>query len=186
MYIIYAVQHIKKKQSTMKLLAVVAAIAVPALAWMPPASCPSRFATYLLSSSRRTFIESAVVASSLSILPSSAYGLVKGNAPPSKIKPMSDKPKCTNIDECEATRETYERELAAEQEQGTPPKTTAGGTRYRDFEDGNPDKGAVKEGDEVTIYYKVLKLGKRSYDGISGEGTVVFSRGTFLQHPPPL
>ena len=36
---------------------------------------------------------------------------------------------------------------------------------------------AVKQGEEVTVYYKVLKLGKRSYDGLSGEGTVVFSRG---------
>jgi len=36
---------------------------------------------------------------------------------------------------------------------------------------------AVKDGDEVALYFKVLKLGKRSYDGLSGEGTVVFSRG---------
>ena len=35
----------------------------------------------------------------------------------------------------------------------------------------------VVNGDEVMIRYKVLKLGKRSYDGLSGEGTVIFSRG---------
>lgn len=39
----------------------------------------------------------------------------------------------------------------------------------------------MKEGDEVTLYFKVLKLGKRSYDGLSGEGTVVFSRGYGLE-----
>ena len=61
-------------------------------------------------------------------------------------------------------------------EQGPPPKVTAGGVRYLDFEDGNGPE--VKEGDDVSLYFKVLKLGKRSYDGLSGEGTVVFSRGT--------
>jgi len=39
----------------------------------------------------------------------------------------------------------------------------------------------VRDGDEVQLFYKVLKLGKRSYDGLSGEGTVVFSRGYGLE-----
>merc|ERR1712032_646385 len=39
----------------------------------------------------------------------------------------------------------------------------------------------AQEGDEVRVYFKVLKLGKRSYDGLSGEGTVVFSRGFGLE-----
>ena len=63
--------------------------------------------------------------------------------------------------------------------QGPPPKVTAKGTRYIDMDVGDETGRAVEEGDEVTVYYKVLKLGKRSYDGLSGEGTVVFSRGTF-------
>lgn len=33
----------------------------------------------------------------------------------------------------------------------------------------------------MTVFYKILKLGKRSYDGLSGEGTVVFSRGYGLE-----
>lgn len=33
----------------------------------------------------------------------------------------------------------------------------------------------------MTLTYKVLKLGKRSFDGLSGEGTVVFSRGYGLE-----
>ena len=61
--------------------------------------------------------------------------------------------------------------------QGPPPKVTQAGTRYRDIDIGDESKSPVKDGDEVRIYYKVLKLGKRSYDGLSGEGTVVFSRG---------
>jgi FKBP-type peptidyl-prolyl cis-trans isomerase len=68
-----------------------------------------------------------------------------------------------------------EQELREVQEEGPPPKTTAGGVRYRDIEDGTG--AAIKDEDEVILYYKVLKLGKRSYDGLSGEGTVVFSRG---------
>ena len=39
----------------------------------------------------------------------------------------------------------------------------------------------AKVGDQVTLSYKVLKLGKRSFDGLSGEGTVVFSRGYGLE-----
>ena len=73
--------------------------------------------------------------------------------------------------------EKREQELREKEEQGPPPKVTATGIKYRDIEDGAGDI-VVKDGDDVDIYYKVLKLGKRSYDGISGEGTVVFSRGT--------
>jgi hypothetical protein len=71
-------------------------------------------------------------------------------------------------------REQEQREI---QDEGPPPKVTAAGTKYRDIENGDELKGVVKKGDDVTIYFKVLKLGKRSYDGLSGEGTVVFSRG---------
>ena len=61
----------------------------------------------------------------------------------------------------------------------TPASVTKGGTKYRDIEEGSGD--IAKDGDDVIIYYKVLKLGKRSYDGLSGEGTVVFSRGFGLE-----
>lgn len=75
-------------------------------------------------------------------------------------------------------REQEQREI---QDEGPPPKVTAAGTKYRDIENGDELKGVVKKGDDVTIYFKVLKLGKRSYDGLSGEGTVVFSRGYGLE-----
>ena len=90
---------------------------------------------------------------------------------------MSERPKCTSIDECEALGAQREKELMAQQVQGPPASVTTKGTRYKDVEPGNVDSDPVEEGDEVTLFYKVLKLGKRSNDGISGEGTVVFSRG---------
>mmetsp|Transcript_25255 Transcript_25255/g.74255 ORF Transcript_25255/g.74255 Transcript_25255/m.74255 type:complete len:191 (-) Transcript_25255:298-870(-) len=65
-----------------------------------------------------------------------------------------------------------------------PPKVAPGGSRYRDVElspPGGENAGAAKSGDAVAVRYKVLKLGKRSYDGLSGEGTVVFSRGYGLE-----
>ena len=78
-----------------------------------------------------------------------------------------------------------EQEQRDIQDEGPPPKVTAGGTKYRDIDSGDEEQAKgeiVKEGDEVTMYYKILKLGKRSYDGLSGEGTVVFSRGECILH----
>ena len=110
------------------------------------------------------------------VQPSNA--LVKGNAPPPKKSAGGgDKPKCTNVEECQAMAEKREQELRESQEQGPPALVTSGGTRYRELEEGSGNE--VKDGDEVQVFFKVLKLGKRSYDGISGEGTVVFSRGMF-------
>jgi FKBP-type peptidyl-prolyl cis-trans isomerase len=119
-----------------------------------------------------------------------AHALVKGNAPPPRSKPPGssvDKPKCTNVEECQALaeqKEQLERQEAAASDT-LPAQTTRGGTRYKDLDLGN-DTGSgssvlVQNGDEVTLHYKVLKLGKRSYDGLSGEGTVIFSRGYGLE-----
>jgi hypothetical protein len=108
-------------------------------------------------------------------IPGPANALVKGVSPPPKKSVGDNKPKCTNVEECQDLAYQREQELREEVEQGPPPKVTASGLRYRDLEDGS---GAVlKDEDDVQLYYKVLKLGKRSYDGLSGEGTVVFSRG---------
>eukprot|EP00546_Thalassionema_frauenfeldii_P002666 CAMPEP_0178933978 /NCGR_PEP_ID=MMETSP0786-20121207/23607_1 /TAXON_ID=186022 /ORGANISM="Thalassionema frauenfeldii, Strain CCMP 1798" /LENGTH=273 /DNA_ID=CAMNT_0020611709 /DNA_START=221 /DNA_END=1042 /DNA_ORIENTATION=- len=116
-----------------------------------------------------------------------AQALVKGNAPPPKQKKgggdnNNNRPKCTNVDECQAIAERKEEELKEERElNSTPASVTKKGTKYRDLEMGDADKGIVEDGNEVTLFFKVLKLGKRSYDGISGEGTVVFSRGYGLE-----
>ena len=113
-----------------------------------------------------------------------ANALVKGNAPPSSMKPAgSTKLKCTNVEECQALAEIkQEEEREAAEASRVPVKKTKGGVIYRDevLVEGEPEL-AAKDGDDVTLYYKVLKLGKRSYDGLSGEGTVVFSRGYGLE-----
>jgi hypothetical protein len=115
--------------------------------------------------------------------PSTANALVKGVAPPPRSKPPSEKRKCSNVEECQAQADTAiqkQREEDMAQAAAIPTSVTAGGTRYRDMEEGSGSITA-KDGEEVTVYYKVLKLGKRSYDGLSGEGTVVFSRGYGLE-----
>ncbi|CAB9528526.1 expressed unknown protein [Seminavis robusta] len=129
--------------------------------------------------SRRQILTTAI-ASAVTLSAESASALVKGVAPPSSMKPSSGKPKCTNVEECQAMAERKEQE-ERETAEGSrvPAKKTPGGVIYRDEQEGNG--GVVKDGDEVTLYYKVLKLGKRSYDGLSGEGTVVFSRGYGLE-----
>lgn len=124
---------------------------------------------------RRVFLGSVI------LVASPANALVKGNAPPPKaLSSVTDKPKCTNVEECQAaaaTREQAERELTAAS--GVSYKVAPGGVKYVEIKDGNGS--TVRDGDEVELFYKVLKLGKRSYDGISGEGTVVFSRGYGLE-----
>ena len=121
-------------------------------------------------------------------LPSPSNALVKGVAPPPK-KSVGDKPKCTNVEECQAMADKRADEEREKEASGPPPLVTKTGIKYRDIEggtttldaDGNDTSLAVREGDDVDVYFKVLKLGKRSYDGLSGEGTVVFSRGYGLE-----
>lgn len=145
----------------------------------------------------------AVTSSIIVKTPQAADALVKGVAPPPPKKRGgstagggggSGGEKCTNVEECQALAEKREAELREKEEAGPPPSVTKGGVRYRDVDaDGNPivavlsdssgddSSAAAKDGDEVDVHFKVLKLGKRSYDGLSGEGTVVFSRGYGLE-----
>jgi hypothetical protein len=119
--------------------------------------------------------------------PEKAHALVKGNAPPPKKVSSAEERKCRNVEECQ---EMAERLAKIQEEEAkanmTPASVTSRGTRYRDVMEATPsDNGSslqlAKQGDQATIYFKVLKLGKRSYDGLSGEGTVVFSRGYGLE-----
>uniref|UniRef100_A0A7S2EUH9 peptidylprolyl isomerase n=1 Tax=Trieres chinensis TaxID=1514140 RepID=A0A7S2EUH9_TRICV len=133
-------------------------------------------------SSRRSFL-GAAAAIALAFPPADpALALVKGNAPPPP-KAKSDR-KCSNVEECQ---EQAER-LAKQQEEearanAVPLSVTPSGTRYKEMEPSPLGDSAplASKGDTVDVYYKVLKLGKRSYDGISGEATVVFSRGYGLE-----
>ena len=143
--------------------------------------------------SRRSVLQSAVPSVlALAALSTPAHALVKGNAPPPKSSPpgSSSEKKCRNVEECQEQAERAAR-LKAEEEAAaaTPPRVAPGGSRYKDMVEGAPAVGAAgsseaarvaKAGDRVEIRYKILKLGKRSYDGLSGEGTVVFSRGKFV------
>jgi hypothetical protein len=113
--------------------------------------------------------------------PFPAHALVKGVAPPPRSKPSGDKPKCTNVEECQAAADLkIQKQREEDIANPIPTSVTPGGTRYRDMEEGSGSLTAA-DGNEVTVYYKVLKLGKRAYDGLSGEGTVVFSRGYGLE-----
>jgi hypothetical protein len=127
---------------------------------------------------RLAFIQSATAAVALStIQPQPADALVKGNAPPPK-KSVSDERKCRNVEECQEQAEVAASKAQEEARANmVPASVTSKGTRYTDLVDAKKGSPVAKVGDQATIYYKVLKLGKRSYDGLSGEGTVVFSRG---------
>mmetsp|Transcript_5664 Transcript_5664/g.8218 ORF Transcript_5664/g.8218 Transcript_5664/m.8218 type:complete len:312 (+) Transcript_5664:104-1039(+) len=138
--------------------------------------------------SRATFLTTTLTSSAAlwinSAQPSNA--LVKGNAPPPKKS--SAERTCRNVEECQEQAERAEALKAqqdAERAAANPPKLTSRGTKFLDVvEEGatttTSDKVA-KDGDSVEVHYKVLKLGKRSFDGLSGEGTVVFSRGYALE-----
>jgi len=56
-----------------------------------------------------------------------------------------------------------------------------GGTKFLDVEGPGNSNKVAEAGDSVDMHYRVLKIGKRSYDGLSGEGTVVFPRGYALE-----
>jgi len=128
------------------------------------------------------------MAAMVAIAPAPSNALVKGVAPPPK-KSVGNKLKCTNVEECQALADERTDEERVKEESGPPPLVTKGGTKYRDIEvgtttlddEGNDTSLAAREGDDVDVYFKVLKIGKRSFDGISGEGTVVFSRGYGLE-----
>jgi len=135
-----------------------------------------------------------VAAATLST-PLASHALVKGNAPPPKSSPpgSSSEKKCRNVEECQEQAERLaQQKLEEEMANATPPKVAPGGSRYKDIvevgaggssegEEGSTGSGirVAKAGETVELRYKVLKLGKRSYDGLSGEGTVVFSRGEY-------
>ena len=103
--------------------------------------------------------------------PSPAYALIKGSAPPPKMAPKERK--CKSIDECEALGE--KERLAAEANARTDFERTVGGDRYRDIATG--EGKAVAQGDAVDIRYRVMRLGTKARDGLSGEGQTIFSLG---------
>ncbi len=132
-----------------------------------------RHVTHAATSSAAAVFAAAALAP-LALAPRPAAALIKGSTPPPSMK--AKKGKCSNIDECEAMRAEREAELEAESgAASTSFERTAGGDRYRDLDVGAG--AAVKEGDAIDVRYRVMRLGTRARDGLSGEGQVIFSLG---------
>lgn len=105
------------------------------------------------------------------LVPVPARALVKGSTPPKK-KSTVEKRTCKSVDECEEIGELREAETFQKE---LPFETTKDGVRYRDVEEGAAP--AVAKGDIVNVKYRVMRLGKRSSDNLSGEASPVFSLG---------
>ena len=117
-------------------------------------------------------VAAALPAYALCGLPHRAAALVKGSAPPPKLAGPKER-KCKSIDECEALGEA---ERAAKDEGADVSiERTVGGDRYRDISVG--DGTSAKAGDYVELRYRVMRLGTKARDGLSGEGQTIFSLG---------
>lgn len=105
------------------------------------------------------------------------HALVKGSSPPPS-KSSGYSRKCKTIDECEEIGRKKEEALfdTPQDEQSVIFKTSSG-DEYRDIVVGSSSSSDVKLGSEVQLKYRVLRLGKRSSDGLSGEASPVFSKG---------
>ena len=108
-------------------------------------------------------------------------GLIRANAPPPLLRALSH----TFVRGRSQSEQAYRRDDEQDEQakaSAVPAKTAPGGSKYRETEEATDESSPVaKTGDAVSVYYKVLKLGKRSYDGLSGEATVVFSCGYGLE-----
>ncbi|CAJ1405417.1 unnamed protein product [Effrenium voratum] len=113
-----------------------------------------------------------------------AQALVKGNAPPKDyglgkgLKTIGPAD-CRSRVECEELGRQREEEQYGEGGAAKERtfKVTKSGARYKDMKPGNEKDGVAKAGDDLKIKYRVMRSGKRSYDGLSGEATTLFSLG---------
>jgi len=122
---------------------------------------------------RRDVIATAAAVAATAVLggPSPASALIKGSAPPPKMAVKERK--CKSIDECEAVGEKAKQEASANER--TDLERTKGGDRYRDLTSG--DGKSVSMGDTIEFRYRVMRLGTKARDGLSGEGQTIFSYG---------
>ena len=144
--------------------AVMRALGIAYAAAVASALAPQRLAR------RRQLIGGAC---STLLAPTLANALVKGSAPPPKAS-RGEKRTCKTIDECEEVGR--QRAAAAFDAQNDQPfYTTKDGVRWRDVREGSG--GEVGRGDGVLLKYRVMRLGKRATDNLSGEASPVFSLG---------
>lgn len=116
----------------------------------------------------------ALVVTAIMTPPDAASALVKGSAPPKAGGPKRQRSSCSSIDECQALGDTKAETLFAEIDPASIQRTSAG-DRFVDLEVGT---GKVAgEGSTAQIRYRVLRLGKRARDGLSGEASPIFSLG---------
>ena len=108
----------------------------------------------------------ALSASLASQLASPAAALIKGSTPPAQGSRPKER-KCTNIDECEALAAKREQEITAASGSEQAYDRTVGGDRYRNQVEGSGASASLN--DSVSFRYRVMRLGKRSSDGLSGE-----------------
>jgi len=110
-----------------------------------------------------------------------ARALVKGNVPPAdyglgkglnKAGPLD----CRSRTECEEMGLEREKAKYGEGKEKTY-KLTPSKARYKDMKVGDESEGVAKVGDDLKIRYRVMRSGKRSYDGLSGEASTLFSLG---------
>ena len=122
---------------------------------------------------RRHQLIGGALATCSTLLAPAADALVKGSAPPPKAS-RGEKRTCKTIDECEEVGR--QRAAAAFDAQNDQPfYTTKDGVRWRDVREGSG--GEVGRGDGVLLKYRVMRLGKRATDNLSGEASPVFSLG---------
>lgn len=138
---------------------------------------------------RRMVVASAAAAALLGY-GSGARALVKGNAPPSGYgvgKNTGSQTKCTSVQECEeAGRAAEEAEYGKQAAAGSGTYSkTASGARYKDLKKGSEATGVAAAGDTVRIRYQVMRSGKRSSDGLSGQASTIFSWGYGLEDNEP-
>mmetsp|Transcript_116573 Transcript_116573/g.277140 ORF Transcript_116573/g.277140 Transcript_116573/m.277140 type:complete len:318 (-) Transcript_116573:20-973(-) len=109
----------------------------------------------------------------------SAQALVKGSTPPKGYglgKGIKEAADCKSLAECEELGAKREEEKYGTKMEKTF-KVTASGARWKDMKVGNEADGVAKVGDDLKLRYRVMRAGKRSYDGVSGEATTLFSLG---------
>ena len=123
---------------------------------------------------RQSFLSGTGAAACLSAfapaLPAAA--LVKGSAPPAKRARAGEGRTCRDIDACEEEGRVRSAERFGEE---LPFETTPQGVRYRDVRAGAGEP--IARGDTVALKYRVMRLGKRATDNLSGEASPVFSLG---------
>lgn len=108
------------------------------------------------------------------VLPLQANAQIKGSAPPAGGMKPKKRSGCKNIEECEELGQKKEQEMLANER--TDFERTKGGDRYRDLVEGTGSK-SVAEGDAIDVRYRVMRLGTKARDGLTGEGQTIFSLG---------